>query len=118
MLIHGMISWPDIIHENLWPYAIRLAVAIHNATPGPSDLSPEEIFTGIKHTSRLSDFHPFGCPIFILDPSLQQGNKVPRWKPRSRVGVYLGPSPEHASTVPLVLSTTTGLVSPQFHVVF
>jgi hypothetical protein len=118
MLIHGMISWPDIIHENLWPYAIRLAVAIHNATPGPSGLSPEEIFTGIKHPSRLSDFYPFGCPIFVLDPSLQQGNKVPHWKPRSRVGVYLGPSPKHASTVPLVLSTTTGLVGPQFHVVF
>jgi hypothetical protein len=118
MLIHSMISWPDIIHENLWPYAIRLAVALHNATPGPSGLSPEELFTGIKHPSRLSDFHPFGCPIFVLDPSLQQGNKIPRWKPRSRVGVYLGPSPEHASTVPLVLSTTTGLVSPQFHVIF
>jgi len=34
------------------------------------------------------------------------------------MGVYLGSSPNHASSVPLVLSTTTGLVSPQFHVVF
>jgi hypothetical protein len=33
------------------------------------------------------------------------------------MGVYLGSSPNHASSVPLVLSTTTGLVSPQFHVV-
>jgi hypothetical protein len=32
--------------------------------------------------------------------------------------VYLGFSPEHASSVPLVLSTTTGLVSPQFHVIY
>jgi hypothetical protein len=106
MLIHSMICWPDIIQENLWPYAIRSAVAIHNATPGPSGLSPEEIFTGIKHPTHLSVFHPFGCPIFVLDPSLQQGKKIPRWKPRSRVGVYLGPPPEHASSVPLVLSTT------------
>jgi hypothetical protein len=30
----------------------------------------------------------------------------------------LGISPNHASSVPLVLSTTTGLISPQFHVVF
>jgi hypothetical protein len=53
-----------------------------------------------------------------LDPSLQQGRKIPRWKPQSRAGVYLGLSPQHASSVPLVLSTTTGLVSPQFHVVY
>ncbi len=118
MLIHSMISWPDIITETLWPYALRLAVDLHNSTPGVSGLTPEEIFTGSKQRNRLGDFHPFGCPIFVLDPSLQQGYKVPRWKPRSRIGVYLGFSPYHASSIPLVLSTTTGLVSPQFHVVY
>ncbi len=118
MLIHAMISWPDIIQEHLWPYALRLAVDLHNCTPTLSGLSPEEIFTGIKGRNRLLDFHPFGCPIFVLDPSLQQGHKIPRWKPRSHVGVYLGLSLNHASSVPLVLSTTTGLISPQFHVVY
>jgi hypothetical protein len=34
------------------------------------------------------------------------------------MGVYLGFFSHHASSVPLVLSTSTGLVSPQFHVVF
>jgi hypothetical protein len=52
---------------------------------------------------------------FALHLSVDIHNATPN---RSRVGVYLGMSPEHASTVPLVLSTTTGLVSPQFHVVF
>jgi hypothetical protein len=118
MLIHAMISWPDIIQETLWPYAFCLAIDLHNCTPTSSGLTPEEIFTGIKGRNRLLDFHPFGCPIFVLDPLLQQGHKIPRWKPRSRVGVYLGLSPNHASSVPLILSTTTGLVSPQFHVVF
>jgi len=113
-----MIQWPDIITETLWPFALRLAVELHNKTPGPSDLTPEEIFTGMKQKNKFFDFHPFGCPIFVLDPSLQQGHKIPRWKPRSRMGVYLGSSPNHASSVPLVLSTTTGLVSPQFQVVF
>ena len=37
---------------------------------------------------------------------------------RSPMGEYLGQSPDHASSVPLVLHTLTGLVSPQFHVVF
>ncbi len=72
----------------------------------------------VKGRNRLLDFHPFGCPIFVLDPSLQQGHKIPHWKPHSRVDVFLGLSPNHASSVPLVLSTTTGLISPQFHVVY
>jgi hypothetical protein len=113
-----MISWPEIITEQLWPYVLQLAVDLHNNTPGPSGLTPTEIFTGIKNRNRFPDFHPFGCPIFILDLSLQQCHKIPRWKTCSRVRVYLGFSPEHASSIPLVLSTTTGLVSPQFHVVF
>jgi hypothetical protein len=100
-------------------FSLQLAVDLHNNTPGPSGLTPTKIFTGIKsHTNRLLDFHPFGCPIFVLDPTLQQGHKLPRWKPRSCVGMYLGHSPLHASSIPLVLSTTTGLVSPQFHVVY
>jgi hypothetical protein len=118
MLIHATISWPDIISDTLWPYALRLAIDLHSSTPTISGLTPEEIFTGIKGRNCLPDFHSFGCPIFVLEPSLQQGHKIPRWKPLSRLGVYLGLSPDHASSIPLVLSTTTGLVSPQFHVVF
>lgn len=36
--------------------------------------------------------------------------------PTARVGIYVGFSPSHARNVALVLSTTTGLVSPQYHV--
>jgi hypothetical protein len=118
MLIHAMINWPEIITENLLPFAVQLAIDLHNATPNAAGFTPEEIFSGTKHPSNLTSFHSFGCPIFVLEPSLRQGNKIPRWKPRSRVGVYLGMSSEHASSLPLVLSTTTGLVSLQFHVVF
>jgi hypothetical protein len=89
MLIHAMISWPDIIQEQLWPFALCLAVDIHNSTPGPSRLTPEEIFSGIKGCNRLSDFHPFGCPVFVLDPSLQQGHKIPCWWPCSHVSTCL-----------------------------
>jgi hypothetical protein len=32
--------------------------------------------------------------------------------------MYMGPSPKHASTVPLVLNIKTGSITPQFHVVF
>jgi hypothetical protein len=118
MLIHAMISWPKIIQENLWPYALCLAVDLHNCTLTSSWLSPEEIFTVIKSHNHLLDFQPFGCPIFVLDLTLKQGHKIPHWKPRSRVGIYLGLSLNHASSVPCILSTITVLISLQCHVVF
>jgi len=116
MLIHAMLCWPDT--EDLWPFAVQLAVNLHNMTPTSTGLSPLEIFTGAKQPFDSSSCHTFGCPIYVLEPTLRQNHKIPRWKPRSRVGIYLGFSPNHASSIPLVLSTTTGLVSPQYHVVF
>jgi len=55
---------------------------------------------------------------FVLDPKLQQGQKLPRWEPRSRRGMFVGLSPVHASDVPLVLNLTSGAITAQFHVVF
>ncbi len=34
---------------------------------------------------------------------------------RTRIGINLGPSPKHDSSVALILSLQTGLVSPKFH---
>jgi len=119
MLIHAMEHWPDVVTLDLWPFALHMATDIHNATPGPSGLSPEEIFTQQKSCpDRLLDFHTFGCPVFVLEPSLQQGHKIPKWQPRARQAIYLGHSPRHAQTVPIVLNINTGLCSPQYHVVF
>jgi hypothetical protein len=58
-----MIKWPEIITENLWPFAIQLAVGLHNATPNAIGFTPEEFFSGTKQTSRLDSFHPFGCQL-------------------------------------------------------
>ena len=54
----------------------------------------------------------------MLDNALQSGQGAPKWKERSRLGVYLGPSPNHARSVALVLNPRTGHVSPQFHIKF
>ena len=61
--------------------------------------------------------HVWGCPCYVLDPKLQDGHKLPKWKPRSRRGMFVGFSPRHSSLVPLVLKPRTGKISPQFHVV-
>jgi hypothetical protein len=59
-----------------------------------------------------------GCPVYVLDPDLQAGKKLPRWQPRSRRGVFVGFSSLHSSEVPLVLILQTGSITPQYHVVF
>ena len=56
--------------------------------------------------------------VYVLNEPLQSGKAHNKWWKRSRVGIFLGFSPNHATSVPLVLNTTTACVSPQFHVVF
>ena len=103
----------------LWPYAMRHANDVANATPRKGeDQSPLERFSGVKINPKLRHFLAFGCPTYVLDNALQSGQGSPKWKQRSRLGVYLGPSPSQARSVALVLNPRTGHVSPQFHVKF
>ena len=63
--------------------------------------------------------HTLFCPVYCLDAKLQGGiGGIPKWEPRSRLGIFVGHSPDHASDVALVLNPRTGLVSPQYHVIF
>ena len=78
--------------------------------------SPTELFANVLITPNLKDAHVFGCPAYVLNNWMQAGGKIPKWEERSRVRVYLGPSRAHARSIGLILSLTTGLVSPQFHV--
>ena len=67
---------------------------------------------------NLKNFHLFGCPVYVLQAHLQTRSPFPKWRECSRIGIFLCHSPHHASSIPLVLSTQTGLISPQFHCVF
>jgi hypothetical protein len=53
--------------------------------------------------------------VFALQKALALGKLLPRWSPRARLGLNLGPSPTHARNVYLVLNLMTGCVSPQYH---
>ena len=79
---------------------------------------PLEKFSGMQVTPKLQHFHAFGCPTYVLGNAFQSGQGTPKWKHRSQLGVYLGPSPSHAQSVALMLNPRTGHVSPQFHVKF
>jgi hypothetical protein len=67
-------------------------------------------------SSQLNHYIPFGCPVYVLDSTLQSKLPFHKWKQQWRVGIYLGRSPLHSKNVALVLDRNTALVSPQFHV--
>ena len=118
-MLYAMNKWKRMVLISLWPYAMRHSNDIANATPRKGeDQSPLERFSGVKVNPKLRHFHAFGCPTYVLDNALQSGQGSPKWKQRSRLGVYLGPSPSHARSVALVLNPRTDHVSPQFHVKF
>ena len=85
-----------------------------------SRLAPSEILTGriFDNYDHLQRLHVFGSPCFVLDPKLQDGKSLPKWKRQARQGQYLGVSKEHASNVANILNIITGNISPQFHVVY
>jgi hypothetical protein len=119
MLLHAQRRWPDAVTVNLWPYALRMANAVYNDVPlKGAQQSPLEIFSGMNVRPQLRSYHHFGCPVYVLKGPLQQGQKIRKWDDRARIGVYLGQSPQHARSVALVLSLSTGNVSPQYHVQF
>ena len=121
ILIHAAIRWPDAVDTSLWPMAVDYVVYQHNHMPRASAgmMSPLELLLRTKVSrATFADMHVWGCPCYVLEPTLQDGHKLPKWKPRSRRGIFLGFSRRHSSRVPLVLNTRTGHISPQFHVVF
>jgi hypothetical protein len=71
-------------------------------------------FQDYKHLERC---HFWGSPVFVLDPALQDGKKIPKWNPRSRLGMYLGNIPVQSSTVARALNLRTGYTTAQYHTV-
>jgi Integrase core domain. len=119
MMIHSAIHWPQVADSSLWPAAVAQAVFLWNHMPDPhTGLSPSDIFTQSRYPiEKFHDLHVWGCPAYVLDKTIADGKKLPRWKPRSSRGMYLGRADKYASSVPLVLNLQTGSITPQFHVV-
>ena len=120
MMHHAAIHWPDVAEVQLWPLAVLHAVHVVNRIPrDDSGRSPLELFSRKTWpSSKFQDFHVWGCPVYVLDHTLSDGKKLPRWKPRSARGVYVGNSVKHGHAVPLVLDLSTGKITAQYHVIF
>jgi hypothetical protein len=121
-MVHVSLHWSDrgVDDFALWGFAVKHAAWLYNRIPNStSGLTPLELLTKTKADHRdLLRSHVWGCPVFVLDPKLKDGKKIPKWNHHSRLGQSLGFSDEHSSLVANVRNLFTGFVSPQFHVVF
>eukprot|EP01082_Thalassiosira_pseudonana_P009463 g8665.t1 g8665 contig3:647373-650417(+) len=121
-MIHTSLHWSEYGADDLclWSFAVKHAAWLYNRLPNrKSGLTPFELLTRTKANHRdLLRTHVWGCPVYVLDPKLQDGKKLPKWNRRSRMGQFLGFSDEHSSLVANFRNLRTGYVSPQYHVVF
>ena len=111
VLLHSTLMWPDQANLKLWPYVMHQAVYIYNHIPKPdSGLASIKLLSKTKFPSydHLNRFHVFGCPVFVLDPKLQDGKRIPKWKARSRRGQYMGIHPGHSTNVGRILNINSG----------
>ena len=121
LLIHGIRIWLQMIDEMFWPSALKAIsdrlniLQIHHKRRTPEY---------ILHVVNVKDipvklFHILLIRIYMLDSRLQNsgGSGPPKWEPRSCIGVYLEHLPFYSGYVKLVWNTTTGHISPQYHIV-
>ena len=121
MLLHQALHWPDRTQLDMWPFALEHAVYLWNHLPKKDSLlAPVELFSGatFDNFDHIQKARVWGCPVYVLDPKLQDGNKIPKWEPRSRRGMFVGMSQAHSSSVGRIMNLRTGNVSPQYHVVY
>ena len=109
-----------MIKPILWPYALLSAIERHSQLSlDKNGRSPMEKISSTHGEIDITDFHTWGCPVFVLDTENQSGKLgTPKWDPKSHAGIYLGHSPCHARNVSLILNLSTGLMCPQYHVIY
>ena len=117
MMTHAELRCPDDIDESLYTMAMSHSVHLHNHTTHiSSGMSPDKVWERSKSShSVLHNSRPWGYPSYVLELILKDGNKLPKWTPRSRRSQYLGSSPLYAITMGLERKIQTGNISPQFH---
>jgi hypothetical protein len=119
-MLHVATHWPQHANSKYWLQVIDYAAWVFNRLPNmESGIAPNEIWSGVRSpSSKLLHAHVFGCSVYVLNTSLQDGKNIPKWNPCARLGLFLGFSNLHSSLVSLVLNVATGHISPQFQVIF
>ena len=85
LVICDQYYWPEFITTMLWSFSLVVSAdRLNNIHVDMNDKTTEMKFSDtIGSTNRLSNFHTFGCPVYILDAHLQivGGGCPPKWDP-------------------------------------
>ncbi len=80
-MVHVSLHWSQNGADNLalWGFTVKYAVWLHNCIPNClHGLTPLELLTKTKtNHCDLLHTHIWGCPVYVLDPKLQDGKRVP-----------------------------------------
>lgn len=104
----------------LWPFAMDYSAFLYNHIPSfKSGRAPIEKLSGLFFNCKVvNQARVWGCPAFVLDLRLQDGNRIPKFAMKAWCGQFLGFSTQHSSTIRLIHNLRTGDISPQWHVVY
>ena len=93
MILHAALHWPVESDLKLCPLAMDYAVHMWNNLPSQEHgLTPNEIIsqTLVPNFNTIKCTHVWGCPIYVLEPKLQDSRKLPKWSRRAKRGQFLG----------------------------
>jgi hypothetical protein len=76
--IHASLRWPAASEPSMWPMAVDYATHVYNHTPNLKSRQLQmHMFTGtVCPCHSIKDLHERGCPCYVLDPKLQNGQKL------------------------------------------
>ena len=80
MLLSAQRLWPEAIGEILWPFAWKEYERSYNELSlDKNGRSPLEKFSSVSKDLDLTHYHPWGCPVYVLEAKLQSaGGELPK----------------------------------------
>ena len=92
--IYAITRWAQFSNIHAWPYSLRHANNIHKSILDQANGNfPSSRFVNVNIAPTLRLYHTFRYPIVTLSNVLKNGSSIPKWSPRSPLGIYLGASP-------------------------
>ena len=91
LLLHATMLWPEAVITMWWPFSFKSACQRYNRLEIDGDGNmPEQKFSGVRFQIRPTDYHTWGCPVFILETPHQEGpTGLTKWEQRAITRVYI-----------------------------
>ena len=117
-MLHVSLHWSEYCVNDLalWLFAVKHATWLYNQIPSrTTGFTPFELLTKthVDHHNLLQT-GVWGCPTFVLDPKLQNGQKILKWNQHAYMGqmiTHLCWQSEISGPVMLVLNIMLSLMT-------